>query len=143
LAGTHHNLHSRLSRDLFGEANVAPALGRAEIDDSVYACIPRRFELVDCVGDGDRPAAECFSRAWRFVIGRDYMLVGQSETELRRIDGTQHSLNNTTARDHGLIYARISFRRVSDLQGFRRYGAGSRCPDEKLPARSHMSPDEG
>src|SRR5688572_2918361 len=52
LAGTHDNLHSRLSRDLFGEANVAPALGGAQTNDSVYTCIPRRFELVDCIGNG-------------------------------------------------------------------------------------------
>ena len=79
----------------------------------------------------------------RFVIGRDYVLVGQSETELRRIDGSQHSLNNTAARDLGPVFAGIGFRRVSDPQGFRRYDAGSSCPDKKLPARSHKSPDKG
>src|SRR5688572_11944186 len=39
LAGAHHNLHSRLSRDFFSEANVASRLGGAKINDGVYACI--------------------------------------------------------------------------------------------------------
>jgi hypothetical protein len=76
-------------------------------------------------------------------MGWDYVLMSQSEAELRSIDGAQHSLNNTTARDPAPVSATISFRRVSDLQAFRPYDAGGRCADEKLPARSHTSPNEG
>src|SRR5262245_33241119 len=58
LAGTYHNLHSRLSRDLFDETNIAPGLRGSQVNDSVYAYIPCCFEFIDHVGNGALPAAE-------------------------------------------------------------------------------------
>jgi len=64
--------------------------------------------------------------------------VTESETKLRRIERSEHSVNDTSTGDRGRVVTGVSLRRVGDPYGRRRYNTGG-CVQEKFSARSHRT----
>jgi|SRR5579872_113794 len=83
--------------------------------------------------------AECFPSyrsAFHFLNEAD-MLVAESETELRDVEGAEDGFNYTSGRGLGRAVAGVSLRGVRDAEGCGRCEASGRGSLEKFLARDH------